>query len=602
MSMAKVVFTFNNADVTIDCSKEEKMRDICQKFATKIKTDLNSLIFLNDKKQLNLDLCFKDQFNSGDEMKVEVFKKEYNGFVCPKCGEKISSNIEIIDNVILSNIDIIDNLIGTKLIIDNIIKTSSINLVFAQLKNISIILNSINQDIQKNNEKLTNIINYKSTLNTKINNKLEEAAPIANNNFQNQNVIKGVLELESSDLNNSVILFKSDYNYEIDLYLNNKKVKMIKDNGNWKIDYNFIKEGKYQFTMVFNDTIIDMEEFFGKSSNLISLDLTDFDSSNVTNMRILFNKCKKLKEIKGIEKLNTKKVVDMEGMFQYCTELEYLDLTNFDTSNVESMAFMFNHCEKLKEIKGLNKLITNNVTTTEGMFQSCFCIEYLDLSNFDTSNVTIMDYMFDECSKLKGIKGINKLITHKVVSMEGMFQLCTILKYVDLSNFNTSNVSNMEYMFNKCKKLKEIKGMTNFNTANLKSTFAMFQLCTELEFLDLSNFDTSNVTNMSFMFNQCNRIKEIKGISQFVTNKVKTFEAMFQGCFELEYLDFSNFDTSNVINMEFMFNKCDKLKYLNLLNFGTVEKNKNMLSFKQKDKCEFISNNEDLHDLFNSVK
>ena len=77
---------------------------------------------------------------------------------------------------------------------------------------------------------------------------------------------------------------------------------------------------------------------------------------------------------------------------------------------------------------------------------------------------------------------------------------------------------------------------------------------------------------------------------------------MFQGCFELEYLDFSNFDTSNVINMEFMFNKCDKLKYLNLLNFGTVEKNKNMLSFKQKDKCEFISNNEDLHDLFNSVK
>ena len=64
--------------------------------------------------------------------------------------------------------------------------------------------------------------------------------------------------------------------------------------------------------------------------------------------------------------------------------------------------------------------------------------------------------------------------------MEGMFQLCTILKYVDLSNFNTSNVSNMEYMFNKCKKLKEIKGMTNFNTANLKSTFAMFQLCTEL--------------------------------------------------------------------------------------------------------------------------
>ena len=35
----------------------------------------------------------------------------------------------------------------------------------------------------------------------------------------------------------------------------------------------------------------------------------------------------------------------------------------------------------------------------------------------------------------------------------------------------------------------------------------MFQRCAELEHVDLSNFDTSNVTNMSFMFNQCNRIK-----------------------------------------------------------------------------------------------
>jgi surface protein len=304
---------------------------------------------------------------------------------------------------------------------------------------------------------------------------LDENAPIISNNSQNKNIIKGEIELKSNDINNSVIIFKSDYNYEIDLYLNNKKTKIIKDNGSWKIDYNFNKEGKYNFTMVFNDTIIDMEEFFGKSSYLISLDLTDFDSSNVTNMRILFNKCKRLKEIKGIEKLNTKNVIDMEGMFQYCTELDYLDISNFDTSKVESMAFMFNHCEKLKELKGLNKFITNNVTTTEGMFQSCFSIEYLDLSNFDTSNVIIMDYMFEECSRLKGIKGLNKLITSKVVSMEGLFQLCTLLKYVDLSNFDTSNVINMGYMFNKCKKLKEIKGMNHFNTANLKSTFAMFQ-------------------------------------------------------------------------------------------------------------------------------
>ena len=52
----------------------------------------------------------------------------------------------------------------------------------------------------------------------------------------------------------------------------------------------------------------------------------------------------------------------MNTMFAVCKELEYLDLTNFDTSNVTDMSFMFNECKKLKEIKGINKFITNKVT------------------------------------------------------------------------------------------------------------------------------------------------------------------------------------------------------------------------------------------------
>ena len=104
----------------------------------------------------------------------------------------------------------------------------------------------------------------------------------------------------------------------------------------------------------------------------------------------MFNKCHKLKEIKGINKFNTNKVTDMSGMFQLCKELEYLDLTNFETSNATNMSFMFNQCHKLKEIKGINKFNTNKVTDMKVMFQECNELEYLDLSNFDTSNVTNM--------------------------------------------------------------------------------------------------------------------------------------------------------------------------------------------------------------------
>ena len=91
----------------------------------------------------------------------------------------------------------------------------------------------------------------------------------------------------------------------------------------------------------------------------------------------------------------------MNAMFQQCNELEYLDLSNFDTSNVKEMRLMFNECHKLKEIKGINILNTENVTNMMGMFLECKVLEYLDLSNFDTSNVKYMNCMFNECHKLK---------------------------------------------------------------------------------------------------------------------------------------------------------------------------------------------------------
>ena len=57
-----------------------------------------------------------------------------------------------------------------------------------------------------------------------------------------------------------------------------------------------------------------------------------------------------------------------------------------------------------------------------GMFQLCEELEYLDLSNFNTENVTNMSYMFDSCYKLKEIKGLNKFNTKKVINMDGIFQ------------------------------------------------------------------------------------------------------------------------------------------------------------------------------------
>ena len=74
--------------------------------------------------------------------------------------------------------------------------------------------------------------------------------------------------------------------------------------------------------------------------------------------------------------------------------------------------------------------------------------------------------------------------------MRVMFHNCNELEYLDLSNFNTSQVTDMSYMFSKCLKLKEIKGINKFKTINVTDMTTMFQFCGELEYIDLSYFNT----------------------------------------------------------------------------------------------------------------
>ena len=58
----------------------------------------------------------------------------------------------------------------------------------------------------------------------------------------------------------------------------------------------------------------------------------------------------------------------MSYMFSGCNSLEYLDLTNFDTSNVEYMEGMFCGCLQLKEIKGINNFNTSQIKNMSYMF------------------------------------------------------------------------------------------------------------------------------------------------------------------------------------------------------------------------------------------
>ena len=105
------------------------------------------------------------------------------------------------------------------------------------------------------------------------------------------------------------------------------------------------------------------------------------------------------------------------------------------------------------------------------MFQSVQC-EELDVSNFNTSKVTNMSFMFGNATQLKSL---------------------------DVSNFDTSNVSSMNYMFGNTLKLENLD-VTNFNTSKVTDMSSMFYMCYSLHNLDISSFDMSKVTAMDKMF------------------------------------------------------------------------------------------------------
>ena len=169
----------------------------------------------------------------------------------------------------------------------------------------------------------------------------------------------------------------------------------------------------------------------------------------------------------------------------------------------------------------------NKLTKSNFMFSECYSLTNIDLSNFNTKNIINMNNMFHGCNSLVNIK-LSNLNTQNITSMSGIFSGCISLKNVDLSNINTQNVTDMSSMFYGCKTLINVN-FSNFDTQNVTNMSNMFYGCNSLEKINLFNFDTKNVINMSNMFSGCKSLININ-LSKFNTRNVTNMSNMFSGC------------------------------------------------------------------------
>ena len=219
------------------------------------------------------------------------------------------------------------------------------------------------------------------------------------------------------------------------------------------------------------------ETMFSNMPNLLSIDLSKFDTSKVIGMNSMFANDSSLTAL-DVSNFNTSKVEDMTAMFSGMTNLEYLILLSFDTSNVKSMTAMFFRDTNLKFVN-LYSFDTRNVTSMESMFNSCESMERLDLKNFNTPNVTNMSSMFTCMYNLKDLKLDKFFTTFNVTNMSGMFSAVKSLKSLDISEFNTAHVKNIREMFVGMENIETIYVGYHWDISSLAKTF-MFEGNTKL--------------------------------------------------------------------------------------------------------------------------
>ena len=383
--------------------------------------------------------------------------------------------------------------------------------------------------------------------------------------------------------------------------------------------------------------VTDMSYMFNKAYNwgwgsgVGNVDMSSFNTSKVTDMSYMFaDTCIRSLDLSSFD---TRNVTNMSHMFYGSEYLTSLDVSSFDTSRVKDMSYMF--CRIGTFELDVRHFIISDDTNIDGMFihstrhghemylmlpygwtieemkekdeyifwtvlNELYISEFPDESYYDaeTQTLHLKGYIRNNAdgSGIKVPAGVDKKDIRIMTADEGTFfpKNCSHfcegingLEIIELQNADTSNVTDMSYMFCFAPNESFVRNrviLSNFDTSKVTNMQGMFKNCVT-PFYDVSSFDTSNVTNMSEMFDGCGWVYETDpdyidryhdelnymntiDLSSFNTSKVTDMSGMFRN-FGLSSLDLSSFDTSNVTDMSEMFAYSFWLYDLELGDFNT---------------------------------
>ncbi|MFT8756531.1 BspA family leucine-rich repeat surface protein [Leuconostoc pseudomesenteroides] len=260
----------------------------------------------------------------------------------------------------------------------------------------------------------------------------------------------------------------------------------------------------------FKTTNVSNMIYMFQSTGLTSLDLSDWDTTKVAGFIGMFKNASKLTELNlsnwGVGSIAVN--INMSYMFQNASLTE-LDLSSWDVTKVKSFSYMFQNANKLTSLNlsgwGISRTVSD--VNMSYMFYNTVVLNNLNLTNFKTTNVTNMSYMF-------ATTGLTSLdlgdwdVT-KITAFGTMFASTPNLTTLNLAGWGedrTATNVGMSYMFQHASALTNLN-LTNFSTTNVTNMNSMFQGTVSLTSVDLRNWDVSKVTSFGNMFHSDTNLK-----------------------------------------------------------------------------------------------
>ena len=174
----------------------------------------------------------------------------------------------------------------------------------------------------------------------------------------------------------------------------------------------------------------------GVAENIKSATVVD-EGIKVNSLACWFMYLENLESV-DLSKLDTSELGSTDFMFNGCSSLKTFDAGSIDFSNVKSARYMFAYADNLETVENSGNITCPSLTDAEGMFLDCEKLSTLDLSNMDTSNVVKMHGVFYYCSALTEVKGLEDWDTSSATDMSSMFCYCNALN-ANLRGWNVAN-------------------------------------------------------------------------------------------------------------------------------------------------------------------